>query len=796
MKLTASRATAKAAEKGVRKALRDGQAKAAPTKVPARRWMWGPFAISGADYIAGLAAGRAHNPKYALIVIGLPLLLAGVLGVCHLIGKPLRGLDRPAEVGYVVSCLSALAGWSAAASYDWWALAVGVVCAAWLASCTWMAARPGGLPTWAGALVGTGVAVSALVVLNPLTMPLRWALAWVLGTVPVAVPWWMHRRVRRGVNIDSGLGGTADRARRAAEVNRTWQKIIEAAQATFEGLALVSVRATANLSIAKVRLPGGTTVDELQAGLARLESAADLRTGSLACEPDPGGMAQQAVLTHTERDPHASVQEWPGRTVDTITKPLAGGVRADGTIAEVAICTPEGGRNALAGGTRGAGKSTWMNALIAEAMPCEDEVSVGIDGKGGGIELGPWFEFGAMPVVATDVASARALLVALLAITQGRGVLLKQRGRRTWVVGPEFDEKKGVDGPHITVWVDEAAQVQGLDWVCGVLSLTLGQLSRFAQVSQVIATQFPKAQSLGDAGLRGQMDIRVAFRHGTDNEASFTLEGYSNFGERLPAGNWFKRRPGTYLLVDGDDRDSVPVRSYRAPDEVITHVAKWRAESPVLVDEESYRAALDALPTILAERVDSLGEDELAELETAVHQTLRKLTYPAARPTRQVATEPASTPTPPPASQPVAAEVAPATSAELAEDLAGLVPPPGVAHEEWLATMAALERRLAALPEGHLDSMKVAPRPGMPDTAPANFQRARSDLEGVMATIREKLARPEGATRKELMEATGKGRSFVQDRLAALRDAGEAVQDPSEFGRWRLVVESAVTDRD
>jgi hypothetical protein len=769
--------------------------KAAPVKAPSQRWIWGPFAVSAIDYLLGAFAGRTGNPLYLLVVAGLPVLVAAVLSVCQAKGRPLHGIDRPVEVAYVAACMVGLAGWSTSAAYRWWPLALGLVALGWMITCVWMAALPGGLPTWAGAVVGAGVAASVAVVMWPMRGALAWSLAWLLGTIPAGAPWWHYRRVRRGINSESLAGNSMERKARQREVHKVFHRIIAEAQDQLPGLEAVTITAAPDIGTAKLKLPAGKNSDDLAGILRWLESAADLRVGSLAVEPDPKERARYAVLHHTDRDPHKETQFWPGRDSRTVSEPLAVGPRADGSIAQMVLSNSDGSRNALVAGTLGSGKSTWENAVIAELSKCDDELSVGIDAKGRGIELGPWADQGALAYVAGDIRQARAMFTGLVALTHGRGVLLGEHGLKKWNLKM---------GPHITCVADEVAQIQGKDQLCAEMSVTLAQLSRFAQISQINATQTPKMESLGNVALRGLSDIRVAFRHGTEREAGFTLEGYEESVTRMPFGAWCKTRKGSYLLIDGGEGDSMTVRSYMISDEAIEECARERAENPVALDRDSYEKALAEVDRVISECPVWMKPEDAEVLRSDTLEVLRAMAFPEARqaPRHASPARHASAPTAPrqhATEDDVARQVGEVACVDATltdEELAGHTVPEGMDRESWVATMNDLNARLNRRDGDRFEVKDEVVPESQSITSSDRFQEVRTEIERVRVLILELAGRPQGVQRREVMEVSGRGRTFVSDRLAELRDQGDLLPAEDEHGVWRRSMAPTATDRE
>lgn len=162
------------------------------------------------------------------------------------------------------------------------------------------------------------------------------------------------------------------------------------------------------------------------------------------------------------------------------------------------------GEHVLIAGQSGAGKSSWVNVIIAEALHAEHRpVLWGIDFKR--VELGPW-----APVfdrIALEPGNADQLLDDLIVEVDRRSHALEGHARK-WTPGCGF-------APLLLV-VDELAQVCYLPWpgedkqapAQRLAKLArIGSMGRALGIQMVVATQNPLAEIVGR--IRDNMQLTV-----------------------------------------------------------------------------------------------------------------------------------------------------------------------------------------------------------------------------------------------------------------------------------------------
>jgi DNA translocase FtsK/SpoIIIE-like protein len=767
--------------------------------------VWRPYLLGGVLTLASYLAGRASwgGWTYGPWALAAVLLLTAVAVVRqHRTGQPIANVDRGQEAVFVSAVLGVAALWSLAVGLGMlWPVAVAALVAG-VGGCAWWALRfrmhfgeTYSVVIAAAAALGTGA-------LSLSASPSAWwrwpAVAVALPTL-AALPWWNHRGVRRGVNVDKAIGA--------------W--VLVASDIGHEVKA-VGKDAMPSGWRARVKHLDGQTWERLAATTATQESRLGLRRGSITVEPDPGGDADMSVVQCAERDMHKDTQYWPGPTGVTASDPVTIGPRPDGAMAQILLWTREGARNLLIAGMRGAGKSTVINTIFAELAFRQDVVTVGIDQKGAGVEFGPWHERGALAGLATDLNQARAMFVALLAVTQARGEIIKTRGRKTWVPGPWWPHPergwKDYDGPLLMGFDDEAHENLGMDpQVCADLMLRTTQLSRYAGVGWVLCTQRPSMKSIGDAGIRGQMDVTIALRFKRPADASFVLEGYEGY-DLNPANPLWARRKGTcYVLGAEDERDTVTARAMTLKDanrdgvDEPDEVARARARLGVRLDAPTVTAALDWVDRVMAEYSaysfaprgggSEAGQLALREVADAARRLLVQMGRPPADYDGDDAVHEPARPggyDRPPA-RPVAGETdGPAiVPAPTEEEPVRPTPIAAVTPDGRLSDELAEELATVRLPGGIELPEQVGPRPNGWDIAADSVPKlsAARSREAIL-----KLgARPDGVTRREVVDATNRSDSWVSDELRRKVEAGELTrQGPDgqeEFGRYWTVVD-------
>lgn len=410
---------------------------------------------------------------------------------------------------------------------------------------------------YAAAVAGCGGGwLSAAVAVGPGRKPLP-VLAVVL-TLALGVPWWLHRRRRAKVRVEA----TVD----------AWDGIAD--EIGLSGSRIASVTVDAWGWTARVILKRGTTTATAIAKIPEIESGIGARPGSVRMVPDPG-QARVLSMRVTEADPHSATVPWPGTEAGgTIARPVPVGLSGEGRTVAVTLLR----RNALLGGTTGAGKSGVLNVIIAALAACRDVVLWGVDLKGG-MELRPWAAcFGRL---ATTPEEASALFRDAVGV-------LNQRARAKAASGERVHDPSPRD-PALIIIVDEYAELSDESVDCAD---SVARRGRAVAVTLVAATQKPTQAAMGkDTAVRSMMDTRICLRVRERRDVDLVL-GQGSF-----AGGWHAHqltRPGEFLIADPEHAAPDKNRAYLITDgQVAQHAAACAPARPDLPDESS-EAAPDA----------------------------------------------------------------------------------------------------------------------------------------------------------------------------------------------------------
>lgn len=283
----------------------------------------------------------------------------------------------------------------------------------------------------------------------------------------------------------------------------------------------------------RVTLAPGRTADEVQALSAALESALDVRRGSLRVLPDE--RARRVAVKVVTKDLLSEPIRWAAPPGRSISDPVHLGVFEDGAPCELRLLpAPGGALNVALAGLPGSGKSSVLNVLIAALAACRDVVLAGVDPAG--VEMGPWEGCFDPELLALDVADAETVLLRLLAKMAERNRLLRAKGVRVWTPSPEH--------PELVLFVDEAAALREH---MGLLDKLASQ-GRKAGMHVVVATQRPSSEALGAAGkeLLAKQQVKIALRLATRDDVDVAMgRGSATEGWRS---DLVCRRRGEFLI--------------------------------------------------------------------------------------------------------------------------------------------------------------------------------------------------------------------------------------------------------
>lgn len=380
----------------------------------------------------------------------------------------------------------------------------------------------------------TGGWLSAAIAAGPTAKPLPdIALA---ATVILGIPWWSHRRRRARV--------------RAERTIQNWPTVAE--NMGLPGSRIASIVVDAWGWTARVILRKGTSTQQAVNQIPAIESGLGLRPGSVRVFPDHA-RADRFILRVIEHDPHAAPIPWPGPATNTITRPAGIGLSEDGRAVSVLLLR----RNALIGGTTGAGKSGVVNDIIAVLAACADVELWGIDLKGG-MELQPWAE--CFHKLATTPREADELFREAVGRLDERAAQMAVEGKRIWEPTP--------DDPALVIIIDEYAELPDQSHECAD---SIARRGRAVAVNLIAATQRPTQAAMGaNTAVRSQMDVRICLRVRERRDVDLILgQGAFNAGWRAHQ----LTKPGEFLISDPEHTTPERHRAYLITDEQITRHA-------------------------------------------------------------------------------------------------------------------------------------------------------------------------------------------------------------------------------
>lgn len=391
------------------------------------------------------------------------------------------GLHAAAAVAHATATAPALvAGVAASAGLTWWGLRgrhrLDRAPERLYGAAVWAAAI-----TWTTAATDTGVtAVDSSL--------------WTAGAA-LAVPWWVHHRVRpRPADPAEPTVGWDE------EVRQVWAARVACPQGPLPASRLLELEETPGGWRGVIELHDGTS-DTAQARVKDIGARLRLRADQLSIEPHPRGLHLAVILVQPD-NPLQQVRRWDGPTLDIST-----GVSQIGIYSDLAAVPyrhwrrGHGPVHTLIAGTTDAGKSALVKMLLAEERHSGLVVSWLIDPQRGQSYSG-WKK--SVHRFAGTIPEARKLLFEARARMYARNELLSslewmdERSRLIEGV-EEFtpgDPRHGL--PLIAITIDEA-QVILADAICCALVEEIIAMSRKCGLKFRLITQVPLQGSLGDS---------------------------------------------------------------------------------------------------------------------------------------------------------------------------------------------------------------------------------------------------------------------------------------------------------
>lgn len=397
------------------------------------------------------------------------------------------------------------------------------------------------VPVRAGGGVG---AVLALVVAVETRLAVLGAAVGVLTAAAVPVGVWQARR--RGFLAFLWRPGRSEGRKHPAATAavKAWPDLT--AQGPLKAMQGSSAEAWAVDDVSwslRVELAPGRTADEVVALSGPLESALDVRRGSLRVLPDD--RARRVTLRVIHKDLLAESQGWHEPAARSVLQPIQLGRFEDGEACELALMPAAGaGRSLSLAGQPGSGKSGLLNLIIASLAGCRDVALAGVDPQG--VELAPWEPVFASGMLALDAESAEVVLQRVVRLMEARNNRMRIEHARVWAPSAK--------DPAVVLVCDEGSAIaQYMD-----LLEEIASRGRKLAVLVVFATQRPSSASLGDRGKEflSRCQSRIALRLGDATDVDVSLgRGAAREGW---AAHQVLRRRGEFLLKD-DDHFSVRV---------------------------------------------------------------------------------------------------------------------------------------------------------------------------------------------------------------------------------------------
>jgi len=412
----------------------------------------------------------------------------------------------------------------------------------------------------AAVVLAAGGWLAVAVLLGPFASPMPQVLS--VGTILLAVPWWVHRRRRARARVQRALSAWPDISK---AIGLPGSKI-QSATVDLWGWR------------ARVKLARGQTIADVTARIPAVESALGTHRGAVRIYPTGDGKANRCELRVLDTDPHAEAIVWPGPSARSITQPVDLGPFEDAERCRVSFLR----RHALLAGTTGSGKSGGLNVLMAALAACDDVVIWAIDLKNG-MELQPWAP--CIDRLATTPRQAAALLADAVTILQARAAHLAGTGRRVWEPSP--------DTPALVIIIDEYAELADEAPAAMGDTDSIARLGRAVAVTLVAATQRPTQKAMGQGAVRSQMDTRICFRVRERRDVDLVL------GQGMLAAGWAAHAlnaPGKFLISDPEHATSKRARAYLVTDDDVSRIGEHFASSRPALDDLSRTALRPAAP--------------------------------------------------------------------------------------------------------------------------------------------------------------------------------------------------------
>lgn len=535
--------------------------------------------------------------------------------------------------------------------------------------------------------------------------------------------WWRHKRPR----------GMRRKQKLIAECDTWWQSHCFAWN--LAGSRVIDAEVSGVTLRMRVKgLPGRHTIQHFRQVISLIESAADGHAdiGLVRVEAVRGHPSEVDVFLKRENPLREAVEYDVSIMPQSVHEPMAIGRTETGQWKML----PQRANCFVIGATR-TGKSNHLLVRLAALSGCPDDRQILIDLKGGR-SARPVLKAGVAEHVVTEVDEARMTLRMLVA--EG-----KARAKYAYDGNEQLLATEGIPGLHLLI--DEThglTSVANGDSECAAQLALVSSLGSGLEVYVEVYTQFGSLEeSVRTEQTRGNLTIRVCYRVEEARHGQYVIPEY----HRLDASQLEEK--GTCYIKDGPRVFAEQVRGVHMPHSLFLRIA---AQNAALLGERS------PLYLYCGTEMSPAGvtwqewwDTRWLRLDPAFHADSPQYRAAAARYGNTPQAEAAPAPDPVPSPAPGTGDAASA-AARLAED----------------------DALTAGLPDGFRpDPRLVAALPAVIATQQETF-----------ADVLQSATAASPVTPKDLASQSGRGRTWVHDRLSALVEGGFVTQ----VGRGQYVV--------
>lgn len=387
---------------------------------------------------------------------------------------------------------------------------------------------------------------------------------WQISLLLFGGTYWYHRRVRvlgrahRYVKIWQNKITDVDKC--PPRLRQLGGSKVTKAEASPSG-AVVSLT---------IKLPEAYTADAATMFAEALDSLFKLRKGAVTVVECPES-SHKAVVKIVPKDPWGDgmidhpLPRFGEVSLAGMGKRFPLGIHADGSEDVYEL------QHSLIVGKTGAGKSGLLHSLMSWLVPCRDVLLLGVD-MAGGATLGVWRRAFALPV-ATDAASAIAILQKVLAIIKIREEKLAERGETMDEGADEFQPTE--EEPWVVLTIDEfpdlLAEAEGVEKLNSegkvegnmrrAAILLLGRIAKKARkcgIRLIFATQNGTKEDVGSKEMQAQ--LKAIFGMGLDSQQNRNL-----WQSMARVWDCTRLKKGEFLLNDEHHTEPDATKGYWVP---------------------------------------------------------------------------------------------------------------------------------------------------------------------------------------------------------------------------------------